>query len=65
MDSLKQRTKNAGELMRFITPVLVSIAIYMLSDLRGRVDTLTNATSNLVPRVAVLESKVDRLEARR
>ena len=54
----ERATQDAGQVMRFITPVLVTVALYMLADIRGRVDSLTT----LIPRVAVLEVQVKHLE---
>lgn len=62
MNAIQRRTKEAGEYMRFITPLLLGIALFVLSDIRGTVATMNASVSNLTPRVAILETQVDNLK---
>lgn len=57
-DKVEQELRMVGNVARFITPVLVTVALYMLADVKREVDKV----SDLVPRVAVLEVQIESLK---
>ncbi len=65
MNAVRRYSKEIGDIMRFVTPILVGIALFVLSDIKGSVTAMNSTISVISPRLAVVESRLDNIEANR